>query len=1076
MIHTLRNTLMVALIAVSPGCSDAGSAGDDGADAAVDNDSLTRVSGDMSGSGGFGTIGDDPDVGGGGAGGPAEDASVGDPGEFGAPCLENGDCFSGLCLDTLEGPTCTKTCDEDCPEGWLCRGTVAFGDPIFICVKDEVDYCVPCEVDAHCRGGLCLDLGDGQPAFCTSSCAEDASAGDDACPSGYSCSDVTDAAGVSAARCIPDGGSCDCGEHNEGAKRSCSLTTTFGACAGFETCVAATGWSECQAQIATSEVCDFIDNDCDGDVDETFMVPGADGEPIYGSDEHCGSCNNLCDDVIDNGTGTCFPDSDPPRCVVATCDEGYLPLDDIQCVPEAALLCQECVTDANCFFEDAHCLHLDEGSWCGKPCAGAEDCPGGFSCADYEGALQCIPDGGSCECDGTDLSLQRSCSVSYQEPGKPSYTCIGVEQCTPSGWGACELDAEVCDGADNDCDGVIDDPWVDADGSYVADSHCAVCGNSCTLDASTHAVGTCDAAPDVPVCTFECDGTWVDVNGLAFDGCECLPTEGADHPDGLDHNCDGVDGDASLAIFAAKNGDDANPGTQEAPMRTVQAAIDRALAEGKRDVYAATGVYVQSVHLQPGVAVYGGYSSDFVQRDPLLFETALMGEAPTAAAPGAVNAVALVEVGANPAKLEGFSVFGANNPSAGGASVGIYVRDTGAALVVRDNHVFAGSGGKGSNGGPGEAGFPGEDGAAGAAAKDVPSVGCPANAEQAGGAGGGNTCGGLAVSGGAGGWGICPDFDETSAPPGCPLDTVQSPEDVATGAPGLGAEGTTGDGGSPGADAFIHASYGSFDGYTCSGPHAPNCSSCITALEVSRSGQPGSGGVDGDSGKGGSGCFGSVGSIVDGLWQPSVGGDATPGIHGGGGGGGGGAGGIETTGCLDQDAAGHDIGGSGGGGGSGGCAGTGGTGGTGGGASFGLLLVATQPLITAPVIQGNVFFRGTGGDGGNGGPGGPGGPGGSGGNGGADGEAVSATFCAPAGGTGGDGGNGGHGGGGGGGCGGPAYGLFAGGADLPPTIGTLVGMNDWPDSGAGGSGGFGGQSLGSPGASGQEGIAVPTNL
>ena len=67
--------------------------------------------------------------------------------------------------------------------------------------------------------------------------------------------------------------------------------------------------------------------------------------------------------------------------------------------------------------------------------------------------------------------------------------------------------------------------------------------------------------------------------GIPTDGCECRLIPGDDRP-GLsdspaeDQNCDGVDGDVSLALFVSKSGDDGNAGTIDAPLFNIQTAID----------------------------------------------------------------------------------------------------------------------------------------------------------------------------------------------------------------------------------------------------------------------------------------------------------------------------------------------------------------------------------------------------------------------------------------------------------------------------------------------------------------------
>ena len=55
----------------------------------------------------------------------------------------------------------------------------------------------------------------------------------------------------------------------------------------------------------------------------------------------------------------------------------------------------------------------------------------------------------------------------------------------------------------------------------------------------------------------------------------------------VDSNCDGVDGTADDAVFAAPNGNDANPGTKDKPKRQIQAAVLAAAIGRKSSVYAA---------------------------------------------------------------------------------------------------------------------------------------------------------------------------------------------------------------------------------------------------------------------------------------------------------------------------------------------------------------------------------------------------------------------------------------------------------------------------------------------------------
>jgi hypothetical protein len=92
-------------------------------------------------------------------------------------------------------------------------------------------------------------------------------------------------------------------------------------------------------------------------------------------------------------------------------------------------------------------------------------------------------------------------------------------------------------------------------------------------------------------------------------GPTCVPEGGVDLPDDdfVDSNCDGIDGDASEAVFVAPSGSDAAEGTMAAPVQTLKRAIDLATPTGK-SVYVCNGEYDEAVDFENmGVSLYGGY-------------------------------------------------------------------------------------------------------------------------------------------------------------------------------------------------------------------------------------------------------------------------------------------------------------------------------------------------------------------------------------------------------------------------------------------------------------------------------------
>ena len=962
--------------------------------------------------------------------------------DFGAPCNTNTDCASGWCVEGPTGYICTNDCLEACPESFDCKSVQnGQGDVTFLCLPRIQRLCVPCLEDFQCNGGACLRIdGSGQ---CAAGCQ-----GDDDCPSGYSC--APDATGAKPGDyCQPKSGSCACSTAFAGTRRTCIVENSLGTCYGVETCDPEIGWVDCTAQEPVPETCDYRDNDCDGDVDEDFKRNG-----IYADADTCGSCDIDCDEVLANALETeCALIDGDVRCRVVGCKPGFNPVNPFVCAPETGNLCQPCDTAATCIGTGAACTQLDDGKFCTRGCV-ANSCPVGFDCLDTPAGQQCLPTSGSCTCDGSNLDLARACTKTLAgTEGEPDVVCKGFEPCTAEGWGECDLPNDLCDGIDNDCDGVIDGPFK-TDGRYSAVEHCGACDISCLVLERPNAAPTCVLEGPVPTCGIRCIGDAVDVNGESNDGCECIPTSTLDLAgDDIDSNCDGVDGEVENAIFVSKDGDDTNPGTRELPLYSLAHAITTAATNGKRDVYVATGVFTGSLRLADGVGLFGGYSPEFDRHDALVYETALIGTF----GDDHFGTVDAIDLGATNAArdtvLDGFTIFGvAAGNVEGGNSYAIYLRNVGPRMRVSNNRVLAGAAGNGGSGTRGVDGQSGADGFPGAGARNLASD-CTTVNETNGGSGGTRLCGAADVSGGKGGRAMCPRFEE-------------SPTDVARGDNGKGT--SAGFGGAFGWPMLICAAVAE--------PYCPElaCNTCKLPRGDHRynafSGTNGGNGSDGQKGNGGSG-----GATTTGTWIGSRGADGTAGNNGAGGGGGGAAGGVEVTGEGCELVGNDDMGGAGGGGGAGGCLGTGGTGGGAGGGSFGIFVLGAN-VSHVPVIVGNTIIGGRGGAGGAGGAGGVGGTAGRGGRGGGAGEVLGQTArCSQSGGDGGNGGNGGHGGGGGGGAGGPSYGLYT-------TLPNGVRPPSWKTdntftAGQGGPGGAGGVSVEQTrsGTAGGNGVTGTTN-
>ena len=299
-----------------------------------------------------------------------------------------------------------------------------------------------------------------------------------------------------------------------------------------------------------AELCDGLDNDCDGDIDEGFAlgeictvglgecrvggltICGADGsgtvcdaEPGPSRPEVCDGQDNDCDDEIDEdfddldqvcavGTGQCQADG------VRVCNPAG---DATECdaVPGAAApeLCDG--LDNDCDDEIDEDYNLGDG------------CTAGVGECERPGALVCNPQGDGTRCDaapgasvdeicnGRDDNCDGEIDEGYQtglpcSAGQGECATDGVFQCNPAGDGVeCSAEAgaagaEICDGLDNDCDDEIDEGFA--------------IGEACTVGlgaCETSGLTICNAPGDATVCGAE--------PGLSVpEVC-----------DGLDNDCDG---------------------------------------------------------------------------------------------------------------------------------------------------------------------------------------------------------------------------------------------------------------------------------------------------------------------------------------------------------------------------------------------------------------------------------------------------------------------------------------------------------------------------------------------------------
>jgi hypothetical protein len=398
-------------------------------------------------------------------------------GEFGWPCLENGDCFSGFCIEGPAGKVCTAVCIDDCPEGWSClQNLSARPDVVYICVPQNSRLCMPCLAHEQCNpvgldlGNRCTDLG---PAgrFCGAACAED---GD--CPEGYGCIEAPLAGGGQARQCLLDSGECICPAIGvaEGAWTECSVENANGLCKGTRACQAEVV-PPCDAPTPLPEDCNGDDDDCDGQTDEglgelacglgnclhSVSVCAAGRlqtcDPLQGAmPEQCNALDDDCDGESDDG----FEDTNLDGVPDCLADD-----DDGDGKPDSQ---DNCPVLAN---PDQADFDYDlKGDAC-DPDDDNDLAPDLFDCAPFDPAVH---PGQPETCNGKD----DDCS-GLADDGLGATTCgkgacaHTVENCAAGKPQSCDPDAgqspEVCDGLDNDCDGTTDDLFPDLDQDAIAD-------------------------------------------------------------------------------------------------------------------------------------------------------------------------------------------------------------------------------------------------------------------------------------------------------------------------------------------------------------------------------------------------------------------------------------------------------------------------------------------------------------------------------------------------------------------------------------------------------------------------------
>lgn len=515
-------------------------------------------------------------------------------------------------------------------------------------------FCAACTEAAHCAEGDACWLDRPFAGTPSGACVQTCDLQSD-CPFGFRCTDVDESddllVGEAGSYCLPLAGTCGRCLDQDGDQRG------VGFCGPLDEPFTEVDCDDGDPNAYFDPTrplhpfprfCGDFDLNCNGLSDQVEQL---------GSEEHCSSCGDFCAGQVPNGIRGCV-EGDAGWACNALCQPGFA-----DCNGDVEDGCETALEDGMLWARDR------DGDGRGNPLEMRYFCEGEVPPGWVQNTLDCddadptryaggetmqglvlppapeLCDGIDNDCngvvdDGIVVSLDETGAVAavageFCDTGLDGVCGVGTYVCKAGGGETLpgivcvpNVDPatqvyvdETCNGLDDDCDGTVDD-----DVDWYRDN------SSQSNPDGPGAPKVCEVPGGKGICGFGVYQCGFDANGDP--GWLCIPNEPEDEDpmgDGVDTNCDGIDGVLEGSIFlrpvaggGTLNGNDLNDGSAQAPVATVNRAIelacaDRTADEPCRDIYLDQGVYVSNEAIViPGastdaetirVRIYGGFSA-----------------------------------------------------------------------------------------------------------------------------------------------------------------------------------------------------------------------------------------------------------------------------------------------------------------------------------------------------------------------------------------------------------------------------------------------------------------------------------